>query len=67
MENFDEEYFEEPQNDENLKKEEKDFLERYYKEILSSLLSGGQEMESGKDEIVPYEVIVFSEQPGVLK
>lgn len=66
MDNFAEEYYQEPQNDEAKRKEEEAFLDRYYKDILSSLISAGQEAGYGAAEIVPYEVTVFSDQPGIL-
>ena len=66
MNDFEEEFFEPQEDDKN--KADEAFLERYYNEVLSALIStsNGFVPETDNEEIVPYEVVVFSDQPGVL-
>jgi len=68
MDNFEEEFFEPQMDDDIQKKAEEAFLERYYKEVLSALISSGyaDQPDTGNEELVPYELVVFSDQPGVL-
>jgi hypothetical protein len=62
MDDFEEEFYE----PDNLREDDKAFLERYYEEVLSALISTGYAADSGKEELVPYEVVVYSDQPGIL-
>lgn len=43
------------------------FLQRYYDEIFSALLSSPYVAETSDNELLPYEITVFSDQPGVLR
>jgi hypothetical protein len=55
--------FEEPpENEPNA--ETQSYLARYYNEALAEFL---QSAAPRNEEVYPYEVLIFSEQPGVLK
>jgi hypothetical protein len=66
MNDFEEEFFDSQFDDDSQKKADEAFLERYYSEVLSALINTGFASETGSEEVVPYEVVVFSDQPGVL-
>ncbi|MDR2431698.1 MAG: hypothetical protein LBD99_05550 [Candidatus Margulisbacteria bacterium] len=52
---------------ENSGAEQDEFLRKYYDDIFSALISGPGAYAGAGAELQPYEVIVFSEDPGVLR
>ncbi|MDR1998221.1 MAG: hypothetical protein LBQ83_07870 [Candidatus Margulisbacteria bacterium] len=44
-----------------------EFLQKYYDEVFSALLSLPDTPDRLTSELVPYEVLIFSDQPGVLR
>ncbi|GBR74478.1 hypothetical protein NO1_1643 [Candidatus Termititenax aidoneus] len=51
-----------PENEQNA--ETQSYLARYYNEALAEFL---QSAAPRSTEVYPYEVLIFSEQPGVLR
>jgi hypothetical protein len=64
MDDFFAEEFIDPENADGGQDE---FLRKYYDEVFSALVSNPGAYSGAGTELQPYEVIVFSEDPGVLK
>ncbi|GBR77449.1 hypothetical protein RDn1_108 [Candidatus Termititenax dinenymphae] len=62
------ENFDEPENGEDKDLEYTEYLSRYYGDALADMFNSNSAAEQSEmDEVFPYEVLIFSEQPGILR